>query len=211
MNDRTTKKMTPTERQQYHATHSAPIMEKIKTYSNDLITNKLVEPNCSLGKAIAYLNNHWKGLTLFLSNGEAPLSNNDCERSIKPCVLIRKNSYFYKTSWGSMVGDVLLSIINTCRLNDINPYEYLIEIQANAEKAKANPADWLPWNYKQNEASLHAHGHCCPRETLYQQPLKTDPITTPLPPDPEKKTLRERCRDFSRRFYQNKEQACTSC
>ena len=83
MNDRKTKTMTPKERLQYHQKHSSSVIKQLYQYCNDLIINKVVEPNSGLGKAINYLNNHKKGLSLFLKNGLAPLSNNAGERIVK--------------------------------------------------------------------------------------------------------------------------------
>ena len=206
INDRETKEMSSEDRQKYHEQHSTPVMDKIKSYSNGLIKNKIAEPNSNLGKAIAYLNNHWEGLTVFLKNGEAPLTNNACERTIKPFVNIRKNSYFYKTLWGAMVGDTLLSIIHTCKLNQINPHDYLVAAQANARQVHKNPEAWLPWNYTQNISCPYVNAAICPKEEIYQHSSSGPPIITPInaPAIPEKKTLRDRGRDFFRSFYPKK-------
>ena len=42
-----------------------------------------------------------------------------------------------------------MSLIHTCELNDANPFDYLIELQKHAEELAKNPADWMPWNYRQ--------------------------------------------------------------
>jgi hypothetical protein len=42
-----------------------------------------------------------------------------------------------------------MSLIHTCELNGVNPFEYLTELQKHAEKLAKNPADWMPWNYRQ--------------------------------------------------------------
>jgi transposase len=202
LNDRATKDMDKEERLKHHQKHSAPAMNKLKDYCNNLLKEKVVEPNSSFGKAINYLNNHWEGLTLFLRNGEAPLSNNACERIIKSEVLIRKNSYFYKSVWGAMVGDILLSTIKTCSLNQVNPYDYMMAIQANAEEARKNPNEWLPWNYTQNAQCLNTQ---LPSEEIYQRTSTGPPIITPVAPQPDfegdKKTLREKAREFFRQKY----------
>jgi transposase len=36
----------------------------------------------------------------------------------------------------------------TCELNDVNPFDYLIELQKHAEELAKNPAAWMPWNYR---------------------------------------------------------------
>ena len=205
MNDRKTKQMEPDERLKFHQEYSTPIMDKLKSYANSLIDKKKVEPNSSFGKAINYLNNHWVGLTLILREGNAPLSNNDCERAIKSSVLIRKNSYFYKTYWGAFIGDTLLSIIKTCDLNGINPYDYLIAIQANSDEVKKRPNDWLPWSYIQNIEAPCVNTQNNPVEEIYRPSSVGPPIPIKQEHQPcseeKKKTLRERARDFFRRLY----------
>ena len=62
----------------------------------------------------------------------------------------RKNSLFYKTRNGAQVGDLYMSLIPTCELNDANPFHYLTELQKHAAELTQNPAAWMPWNYRQN-------------------------------------------------------------
>lgn len=105
------------ERLKWHQEKSDPIMQRIKEYCNNLINNKQVEPNSSLGKAIAYLNNHWDGFTLFLKVPGVPLTNNIAERLIKRAVLNRKNAYFFHNETGAKIADILMSVMETCVLN----------------------------------------------------------------------------------------------
>ena len=42
-----------------------------------------------------------------------------------------------------------MSLIHTCELNEVNPFDYLIELQKHAEELAKHPADWMPWNYRQ--------------------------------------------------------------
>ena len=100
---------------------------------------KKVEPNSGLGEAIAYMLKHWEPLTLFLRHPGAPLDNNICERALKMAILHRKNSLSYKTENGARVGDLFMSLIHTCRLNGLNPFDYLTTLQRHASVAKANP------------------------------------------------------------------------
>ena len=101
-----------------------------------------------MGKAIAYLNNHWEAFTLFLRIPGVPLSNNAAERLIKTAALNRKNAYFYRNEIGAKIGDILMSVIETCILNAVNPWNYLIDIQINQETIRKNPLEWVPWNYE---------------------------------------------------------------
>ena len=92
-------------------------------------------------------------LTLFLREVGAPLDNNLCERALKKAILHRKNALFYKTQNGARVGDLFMSLIYTCQLNQANPFDYLTQLQRHAERVAANPELWLPWNYRMTLAA----------------------------------------------------------
>lgn len=149
-NDAETKKqaMTPVQRLAYHQKNSEPPMTKLKSWLESQINKHLVEPNSGLGKAVVYMIKHWPELTQFLRVPGAPLDNNICERSLKRCIQHRKNSLFYRTEHGAFVGDMFMSIIHTCTLNQTNPLDYLVTLLENSSAVLQNPSQWLPWNYK---------------------------------------------------------------
>ena len=66
----------------------------------------------------------------------------------------RTVALFYKTVNGAGVGDLFMSLIHTCELNGANPFDYLTELQRNAAALKSNPAEWMPWNYRETLARL---------------------------------------------------------
>lgn len=138
----------PQERFKWHQEKSGPVMQRMKNYCDDLIKQKKVEPNSSMGKVIAYLNNHWEAFTLFLRVPGIPLTNNECERLIKRAVLNRKNAYFFKNETGAKIADILMSVMETCVLNNMNPYNFLVAIQKHREDVFKNPQLWLPWIYE---------------------------------------------------------------
>lgn len=137
------------ERLDWHQTRSGQKMAELKLWMTEQMEQKKVEPNSGLGEAIGYMLRHWEELTLFLRQPGAPLDNNICERALKKAILHRKNAYFYKTLNGAHVGDLFMSLIHTCELNKVNPLDYLVQLQKNAQPAAATPADWMPWNYRQ--------------------------------------------------------------
>ena len=87
-------------------------------------------------------------MRLFLRQAGAPLDNNVCERALKKAILHRKNALFYKTRNGARVGDLFMSLIYTCQLNQVNPFDYLTELQQHTETLAACPERWMPWNYR---------------------------------------------------------------
>ena len=132
-------------------------MEGLQAWLRAQFAERKVEPNSGLGEAITYLLKHWEPLTLFLRQPGAPLDNNICERALKKAILHRKNSLFYKTKNGARVGDLYMSLIHTCELNDANPFDYLTELQKHATELAKNPAAWMPWNYRE---TLQRIGTC---------------------------------------------------
>jgi len=139
--------LNPEQRLVHHQSYSQPVMEQLKAWMHEQMDSKKVEPNSGLGQAIAYMLKHWEPLTLFLRKAGAPLDNNRCEQALKMAILHRKNSLSYKTLNGARTGDLFMSLIHTCRLNGINPFEYLLAIATHADAVKLVPQAWLPWNY----------------------------------------------------------------
>jgi hypothetical protein len=150
-------RLTPAQRLAYHQTNSAQVMEDLKTWMEQQIKDRRVEPNSRLGGAFEYLLKRWNALTRFLHIPGAPLDNNTAERALKIILRYRKNSLFYKNAHGAYVGDVLTSLIETCRLGGVNPLDYLRALMENRSAVFADPAAWLPWNYREARQSTERH------------------------------------------------------
>jgi hypothetical protein len=150
--------LSPEERLRFHQEHSQPVMDQLHAWLEAQFKEKRVEPNSGLGSAITYSLKYWDRLTLFLRQAGALLDDNVVERALKKAVLHRKNSMFYKTENGAEVGDLFMSLIHTCDLNDANPFDYLIELQKHAAELAQNPAAWMPWNYRETLARAGAGG-----------------------------------------------------
>src|SRR5215469_523314 len=142
------------ERLHFHQQNSKPVLDDLHQWFEAQLNERKVEPNSGLGKAIAYMLQHWQALTLFLREPGAPLDNNLVERGLKKAILHRKNSLFYKTLNGAEVGDLYMTLIHTCELNDVNPFEYLTELQRHTEELSAKPIEWMPWSYRDRLARL---------------------------------------------------------
>ena len=141
------RKMTAGQRLSFHQQRSSKIMKELKQWLEDQLDHNKVEPNSGLGQAISYMLKHWKPLTAFLRVRNAPLDNNICERALKKAILHRKNSLFFKTQHGAEVGDLFMSLIHTCNLAKVNPFDYLIALQEHSSDLVEHPEKWMPWNY----------------------------------------------------------------
>jgi len=147
-------KLSPQKRLLFHQEKSGPMMEQLHLWLERQLEDRLVEPNSSLGKAFSYMRKHWERLTLFLRVAGAPLDNNICERALKIAILNRKNAMFYKTEHGAHVGDLFMSLIYTCKLCGANAFDYLTELDRHASELSSCPQNWMPWNYRETQATL---------------------------------------------------------
>jgi len=142
--------LSPQARLHFHQDCSQKIMDDLHQWMSQRLEQKLVEPNSGLGQAFHYMFRHWDPLTLFLRQAGAPLDNNICERALKMAILHRKNSLGYRTQKGARLGDLFMSLIQTCRLCAANPLDYLNAIHRHAKDALEHPTRWMPWNYDRN-------------------------------------------------------------
>jgi transposase len=46
-----------------------------------------------------------------------------------------------------------MSLIHTCELSGVDPFDYLTQLQRHAEDLSCNPKDWMPWNYRETMAN----------------------------------------------------------
>jgi hypothetical protein len=136
------------QRLRLHQEKSRPVMDELRQWLDQQLDEKKVEPNSSLGKAIAYMLRRWDELTLFLRTPGAPLDNNLCEQALKMAIRHRRNSLFYKTMPGAGVGDLYMTLIHSCYFSAADPFDYLTQLQRNHHRVKAASGDWMPWNYR---------------------------------------------------------------
>ena len=140
--------MSPQVRLVYHQDYSGPLMDELKGWLDKQVDDRLVEPNSSLGQAIAYMQGHWETLTRFLSVPGAPLDNNLVERALKLFIRQRNNSLFYKSEYSAYIASVLTSLIITCIYAGVNVLDYFVALQEHRAEVFADPAAWLPWTYQ---------------------------------------------------------------
>ncbi len=99
-----------------------PLFEAMKKKVEDDIYKYPKESK--LGKAMGYLWENYKGLTLFLDDSEVAIDNNSQERLLRSHVVGRKTWYGTHSERGARTASILLTIVETCKLNNVNPREY---------------------------------------------------------------------------------------
>ena len=77
------------------------------------------------GKALTYCLNQEKYLRVFLTNPEVPMDNNAAERAIRPFCVGKKNWKLIDTIHGAEASAIIYSIVETCKLNNLNIFYYI--------------------------------------------------------------------------------------
>ena len=85
-------------------------------------------PQSPMRQAINYTLGLWKELNVYLQDGRLPIDNNLAENAIRGIALGRKNWLFVGSEKGGHTAAVLMTLIATCRKNNINTWEYLKDI-----------------------------------------------------------------------------------
>ena len=137
---------------------SKPIIDEFETW---LATHRArVSAKSPLGEALKYIAKYWDGLTRFLTDGRIEIDSNAVERTIRPIALNRKNALFAGHDAGAQNWAMIASLIQTCKLNAIDPHAWLsAALTAIAQGHKQSDIDaLLPWNYKVAERG-HGHEH----------------------------------------------------
>lgn len=106
-------------------------------------------PKSALGDAITYLNNQWQPLCHYADTGFVPSHNNASENGLRPAVLGRRNWLFAGSVQGGRTAAIWMSIIQTCRLHEIDPFEYLKDVFTRLPSASTSSIDdFLPDRWK---------------------------------------------------------------
>ncbi len=132
----------------YPQEYRAPVFTTLKTWLEQQTVQRLVEPNRSLGKAIAYLLEHGATRTQCLKEPGAPIDNNLAARALKLAIRQRTNSLFDATEHRAYIASILTSVIATWVQAGVNAVDYLVAVQDHRQEVFANPSTWLPWNYE---------------------------------------------------------------
>ncbi|MCW1838745.1 IS66 family transposase [Prosthecomicrobium hirschii] len=118
----------------------------------------LISQKSKLAEAIRYALSRWPGLTRFLDDGRVEIDSNVVERSIRPIALTRKNALFAGSDGGGEHWATIASLVETAKLNDVDPQAYLAEVITLivAGHPQSRIDDLLPWAFREAEAGAVA-------------------------------------------------------
>jgi transposase len=140
--------LLPQQVQEIRQQESKPLVDGFKDWVDKLLPG--TPPQSAIGKALAYTTSQWPKLALFLDHGDVPIHNNLPEQQNKHFAVGRKNWLFNQHEIGAKASANLYSLVLTCRLHDVVPFEYCEYLFEHlpAVMGDADTEALLPWNVK---------------------------------------------------------------
>jgi hypothetical protein len=137
----------PDERRAVRQARSRAVVEALEPWLRAKLA--LISQKSKLAEAIRYALARWAGLSRFLDDGRIEIDNNVVERAIRPLALTRKNALFAGSDGGAGHWAVIASLIETCKLNSIDPQAYPADVITRivAGHPQSGLDDLLPWAY----------------------------------------------------------------
>jgi transposase len=138
---------SPEQRRAARQEKSRPVVHELRRFLDAKLAQ--LSRKSTLAEAIRYALTRWEGLTRFLDDGRIELDSNTVERTIRPLALNRKNALFAGSDDGGDHWAVIASMIETCKLNGINPQAWLTDTLTGLAAGHSNLRrdDLMPWNY----------------------------------------------------------------
>ncbi len=128
--ERATKDKSSDVRQQMRNEHAAPILADLGQWLDE----QELLPKSVIGQAATYTRNQWTALNRYLENGDLSIDNNLAERYMKPIAIGRKNWLFVGSQSAGERASQLLSLVNSCKENRVDPWAYLRDLFAQLPK-----------------------------------------------------------------------------
>lgn len=135
-------------KREYRLDHARPIVEAFFGWVKDSLAAQGLLPSSPLTKALAYAHKRRAALEVFLTDPDVPIDTNHLERALRPIPMGRKNWMFSWTELGAQHVGVVQSLIATCRLHQVDPFDYLVDVLQRvgqhpaADVAQLTPRQW---------------------------------------------------------------------
>jgi len=141
---------SPAERVTIRQKKSKPIFDDLETWLHAQLPK--ISGKSPLARAIRYALNRLPKTRPYIDNGFLELDNNTCERAMKPVAIGRKNWMFAGSQRGGKAMAIAFTLIETAKLNRVDPQAWLTDVLSRIADHKINRIDeLLPWNYPEGE------------------------------------------------------------
>ena len=147
--------MTTQERVRVRNARSRPLVIELETWLRE--QRARVSKNSETGKAIDYSLKRWIALTRFLDDGRLCMSNNAAERELRGVAIGRRNWTFAGSDEGGRRAAALYTLIQTAKLNDVDPQAWLADVLARLPDHPAKRIhELMPWNWRPQNIAAEA-------------------------------------------------------
>jgi transposase len=137
----------------YRLRHAKAVVDAFFAWADEQIQHAALLPSNPLTKALHYALERRESLSVYLGDPEVPIDTNHLERALRPIPMGRKNWLFCWSEVGAEAVATVQSLIVTCRLHDIDPYDYLLDVLRRIDRHPASEVHLLtPRLWKQHFA-----------------------------------------------------------
>ncbi|KIN90294.1 IS66 family transposase [Thauera sp. SWB20] len=138
-------------KREYRLDHARPIVAAFFTWVKERLDAQGLLPTNPLTKALIYAHKRRAALEVFLADPDVPIDTNHLERALRPIPIGRKNWMFSWTELGAQHVGVVQNLITTCRLHEVDPYDYLVDVlQRVGQHPAADVAQLTPRLWKEH-------------------------------------------------------------
>src|SRR5690606_13987963 len=117
--------LTHEQRYELRQQEAVPVLKELEQWMKEQYGGKRALPESKIGKAIAYSLRRWEKLCLYTTDGKLQIDNNLVENAIRPVAIGRKNYLFAGSHQAAQRAAMLYSLLGTCKINNVNPYDWL--------------------------------------------------------------------------------------
>lgn len=143
--------VSPDQRVAVRTQRSKPLVDDLESWMRQ--ERSKLSSQSPLAKALAYSLKRWEALTRFLDDGRICMTNNAAERAVRGIAMGRKNWTFAGSDSGGRRAAAIYTLIETAKLNDIDPRAWLADVLARiADHPAKRITELLPWNWRSIDA-----------------------------------------------------------
>ena len=144
-------KLSSQKKLDYRTQHSKPIVDELFAWCDQQLLNQKLTPKNKLRAAIQYGTKRENALKVFLEDPDLPLDTNEIEGQIRAVALGKKNWMFAWTESGAEQLGIIYSLIASCRLQNVDPYTYLVDVLLRVSDHSAKDVEQLiPRHWKEH-------------------------------------------------------------